>query len=200
MANLGNDQNRLGELMVKANLITPQQLKKALQTQELDGGRLGEILEKLNLVNEETLTNFIAKQQGLKVINPAQIVWPDTLIKKIPKSLIEKHTFLPLAKHDDILVIAIPDPTDFNAIEEIQLAIDMRIEIVLAYRSALKKAIREVFGETAKDTLSNSVSAYDFDGSSPETVKALIDILMKKKIITGEELAEKINKQKKPNL
>lgn len=195
MENIRDNQNRMGDLLVKAKLITPQQLKKALQYQELNLGRLGEILVKLEFIKEEALTDFIAKQQGVKVINPEEVVWPENLIKKIPKSLIEKHTFLPLSKHEDRLIVAISDPTDYDAIEEIQLAMDMRIDVVVAYRSALKKAIERIFGRTPKD--SPSGSANTFDGSSPATINALINILLEKKIITGEELSEKINNLKK---
>lgn len=202
-----NEKNRLGEMLVKANLISSQQLKVALKYQQDKGGRLGEIVEKLGFIKEESLADFMAHQQGLKLIDPSNIVWPESLIKKIPQSLIKKHTFLPLAKHEDVLTIVIADPTDFDAIEEIQLFTDMRVEVVLAYRSVLKKAIEKILStqtlsfkenETTKSSESKiSEDAKKIEGNIESKLDALIQVLISKNIVNKEELNKKITELNK---
>lgn len=201
-----DEQNRFGEMLVKAKLLSPQQLKDALKYQQVKGGRLGEITTKLGFISEEDLADFIAQKQGLKIIDPSNIVWPETLIKKIPKSLIEKHTFLPLSKHEDVLTIVIADPTDFDALEEIQLFMDMRVEVVLAHRSVLKKAIEKIFGSpafaVAKEESKPAEAKAPAETGKPKTeqeikLDALIQILVSKNIISKEDLNKKITELNK---
>lgn len=200
MTKPSNEQERLGEMLVKAKLISPQQLKDTLKYQQTKGGRFGEIIEKLGFITEQALTDFIAHKQGLKVIDTGNIVWPEALVKRIPKSLIEKHTFLPLSKHEDVLTIVIADSTDFDAIEEIQLFTDMRVEVVLAYRSVIKKAIDKIFSAfpSTEDETTKSPEAKMLEevkaikGNSETKINALIQVLISKNIINKEELNKKI--------
>lgn len=189
--------NRLGDMLVDAGMITVQQLSKALEYQKANGGVLGHIIEDLGLVKEDILVDFLAKQQGIRIIEPAKVVWPVGLIKKIPRSLIEKYTFLPMHKKDDILTIAISDPTDYEAIEEIQLLTDMRVEVVLAHRSALKKSIQDIFKDeieqeqATKKIAEKKLLVKKESGRLEAKLDALIGILVSKKIISKEDLEDK---------
>jgi type IV pilus assembly protein PilB len=195
--------NRLGEMLLNAKMISAQQLKKALEYQQNTGGRLGEIIEKLGFIKEETLVEFIAQQQELKIVDPQAVVWPEGLIKKIPQSLIEKYTFLPMTKHEDILTIAISDPTDYEAIEEIQLFTNMRVEVVLAHRSALKKIITTMFDKPKPGSTTKEELIKDLESTGPIpaikegenhglVLEALVKLLVSKQVISADELAKKI--------
>lgn len=175
------DKLRLGEMLLEANLITEAQLKTALTTQKSTGQRLGEVIENLGYVDETTLINFVAQQQELSIVNLAEMVLPLVLIKKIPRPLIEKYCFLPVGLKDDVLTVAMSDPTDYEAIEEIQLVGNWRVEVVLAPRSVIKQKIAEVF--------SQELSAESIN----QKIDVLIQILIEKELITEKEINERLN-------
>ncbi|HEY3227018.1 MAG TPA: hypothetical protein VGK61_08510 [Planctomycetota bacterium] len=140
-----DDKTRLGRLLVESNLISDEQLKMALDFQKSVGGNLGAIVVKLGFIEDHRLVDFIAKDQGLPVITLDDIVLPQNLVRRLPRKLIEKHQVLPIHYKDNVLTVATADPYDYEAIEEIQLAQDSKIEINLAPRSAIQKHISELF-------------------------------------------------------
>jgi len=198
-------RSRLGEMLVEANLISAEQLNTALEYQKKTGGRLGEVIEKLGFVQESIMVDFIARQQDLEIVKLDEIFLPENLIKKIPQNLIEKYTFLPIGKHGDILTIALSDPTDYEAIEEIQLYTNLRVEVVLAPRSGLRRTIDRLFHKEAvaksKEELLKELEAKPAGkstgkdsadpGGEPNRIDALIGLLIEKNIITSEELNKK---------
>jgi type II secretion system (T2SS) protein E len=139
------DKARLGRLLVESNLITEEQLRMATDFQKSVGGNLGAIVVKLGFIEDHRLTQFIAKDQGLTVITLDDIILPHNLVRRLPRKLIEKHQVIPIHYKDNVLTVATADPYDYEAIEEIQLAQDSRIEINLAPRSAIQKCISELF-------------------------------------------------------
>src|SRR5207245_636794 len=135
------------------------------------GGKLGAIIVKLGFIEDQTLINFIARQQGIPVVNLEELVIPENLVKRVPRKLIEKHHIVPIRFHDGVLTIATSDPYDYEAIEEIQLAVDYRVEMNLAGRSQILKSIHEIFNreeapppvkEKSKEQLLK-----DFEGGRP---------------------------------
>ena len=207
---------KLGEMLVNANLLSREQLKTALEYQKTTGGRLGEIIEKLGFVSEDIMVDFVGRQQGLEIVNLPEMILPDALIKKMPQHLMEKYTFLPVGKKDDILTIAISDPTDYEAIEDIQMFTNLRVEVVLARRSAIKQVLGQVFHKADKAGKSKEELIKDLETkpaaeaaattagvslkTSAEIVNALnglIKLLVSKNIIKEDELSQKINELKK---
>ncbi len=139
------ERDRLGKLLVDAKLITGEQLQMAIDFQKAVGGKLGAIIVKLGFIEDRTLLQFIARQAGIPVVNLDELVLPENLVKRIPRKLIEKHHVLPIQYKDGVLTVAMSDPYDFEAIEELQLAQDARIEIHLAPRTAIQKNIAQLF-------------------------------------------------------
>ncbi len=197
---------RLGAMLVKEKLLTPEQLKMAMDFQKEVGGKLGAIIVKLGFVEDSTLVNFIARQQGLEVVELEELILPENLVRKIPRKLIDKHTVVPIQFHRHTLTIATSDPFDYEAIEELQLALtDTKIEMKLAPRSQILKSIREHFareasGETpvkekTKDELLRELEEEEKPASdriSPLQLReALIPLLIEKGLITREELVRK---------
>lgn len=175
---------KLGEMLLEAKLITPEQLKNALAAQESTGQRLGAVIENLGYVDEATMINFIAQQQGLRIVNLEEMILPMGLIQKIPRALIEKYCLVPISLKDDVLTIVMSDPTDYEAIEEIQLVGNWRVEIALAPRSSIKKTIEDVFSRGKR-------------GASIELINKKLDTLIQlfidKKLITQKELDKKLS-------
>ncbi len=193
-------------MLVESNLLTPEQLKMAMDFQKSVGGKLGAIIVKLGFIEDQTLTSFIARQQGIPVVNLEELVLPETLVKKIPRKLIEKHHVVPIRFHDGVLTIATSDPFDYEAIEEVQLAVDNRIEMHLASRTQILRSIHGFFykeeeasppvQEKSKDQLLRDLEAGDRKGAGEkptreQLLEALIPLLVEKGVITETELARK---------
>lgn len=197
---------RLGTMLVKAGLLNPEQLKIAVKFQKEVGGKLGAIIVKLGFLEDHTLTDFIAKQQGLPVVNLEELVLPENLVRRIPKKLIEKHHVVPIESHRNSLTIATSDPFDYEAIEELQLTLtDVKIEIKLAPRSQILKVIADFFEkkegedttvrEKTKDELLRELEEEDKPAGDRVTMlqlrEALMPLLIEKGIITREDLIRK---------
>lgn len=198
------DRLKLGRMLTEAKLLTEEQLKKAVEFQKEVGGKLGAIIVKLGFVSDEVLTGFLAKQQGLPIVNLTELVLPWNLVKRVPRSLIEKHQVLPIAFKDGVLTLAISDPFDYDAIEEIQLATNYRIEIHLASREQIKKAISDVLyqePEKTKEEILKDLEEGDRKAGAPalsvaRIQKALVALLVEKKVITERELHDKARQMK----
>ena len=187
-------------MLVESNLLTQEQLKMAIDFQKSVGGKLGAIIVKLGFIEDQTLTNFIARQQGIAVVNLDELVIPENLVKRVPRKLIEKHHIVPIRFHDGVLTIATSDPFDYEATEELQLAVDYRIEIHLAPRSQILKAIHEIFNreesvppvkEKSKEQLLKDLSAGSDRFTPAQLQEALVPLLLQKGIITEDELQRK---------
>jgi type IV pilus assembly protein PilB len=187
-------------MLVESGLLTEEQLKMGMDFQKSVGGKLGAIIVKLGFIEDQTLTNFIARQQGLPVVNLDELVLPENLVKRIPPKLIEKHHVLPVRYHDGVLTIATSDPFDYEALEEIQLAVDYRIEMHLAPRSQILRSIHELFyreetappvPEKSKDQLLKDLDSGGEKPSPQQMLDALVPLLVQKGVITEDELARK---------
>lgn len=207
------ERAKLGKMLVDAKLISDSQLQKALAFQKAQGGKLGDVIVNLGFVNERTLVGFIAKQQGLPVVDLEELIIPDKLVKKIGRNLIERQDIVPIGLKNSVLTIATSDPFDFDALEELQFLQDWRIEINLAPKSAISKCIDELFGRkksadaptqiiseipvsVTKDTQPYSKDATNNLFNDSEVQKALIPLLIEKGVITEAELRRKATELK----
>src|SRR5262245_49754953 len=195
-----DDKLRLGKMLVESNLLTDEQLKMAMDFQKSVGGKLGAIIVKLGFIEDQTLTNFIARQQGIPVVNLDELVIPEVLVKRVPRKLIEKHHVVPIRYHDGVLTVATSDPFDYEAIEELQLAVDYRIEMHLAPRTQILRSIHEIFyreeaaspvKEKSKDQLLKELDSGGERPSAAHLQEALIPLLIEKGVITEAELIRK---------
>ena len=198
------DKLSLGKMLTNAKLITEEQLKMAIDFQQSVGGKLGAIIVKLGFIEDSALTKFIAKQQGMTVVDLDELVLPENLVKRVPKKMIEKHHVIPIRFHDGILTIATSDPFDYEAVEELQLVVDSRIEMQLASRTQILRAIRNLFDpdsdyrgveEKTKEQLLKDLEAGEANKMSPAKLQAaLIPLLIDKGVISESELNQKARK------
>jgi len=110
-----DEKVQLGQMLEESGLLNPEQLKMAMDFQKSVGGKLGAIIVKLGFIEDLTLTNFIARQQGIPVMNLDELVIPENLFKKIPRKMIDKHHVVPIRFHDGVLTVATSDPYDYEA-------------------------------------------------------------------------------------
>jgi len=143
--------NRLGEILVKNNLIARDQLNKALEEQKLSGGqaRLGSILIKQNLISEQNLTSFLSKQFGVPTVNLADYEIDAAVIKLIPPEVVQKYQLVPVNRAGATLIVAVSDPSNLFAIEDIKFMTGYNVEMVVASESAIKATIDKHYDQSA---------------------------------------------------
>ena len=145
---------KLGELLVRNNTISNQQLAKALEDQKASGGRLGESLIKLGFIKELDLVRFLSKQYGMPSVNLTEIAIHPEVIKIIPTDVAIKYQVIPVSLRDTTLIVAMVDPSNIFAIDDIKFLTGYRIEALVAPESSMKQALDMHYGTTkGLDTL-----------------------------------------------
>ncbi len=135
--------SRLGEMLVKSKLITEDQLKKALAQQSTAGGRLGSNLVKLGFLTEEDITSFLSKQYGVPSINLAHFEIDQSVIKLVPAEIAQKHMVIPINRKGSVLTVAMADPSNIFAIDDIKFLSGFKVEPVVAAETSIKNAINK---------------------------------------------------------
>jgi len=143
--------SRLGELLVRNNLITKEQLSKALDEQKEAGshGRLGSILIKNGLISEPDLTSFLSKQYGVPSINLNDFEVDPAVIKTIPVEIAQKYQIIPVNRAGSTLIIAMSDPSNIFAIDDIKFMTGYNVEVVVASETAIKASIDKFYDQSA---------------------------------------------------
>jgi type IV pilus assembly protein PilB len=142
---MADDSSRLGELLVKEDLITPLQLKKAMDSQRSRGGRLGHELTKLGYIDENELTSFLSKQYGVPSINLGDIELDPDVLKLLPKEVVTRHQVIPVNKSGNTLIVAMADPSNIFAVDDIKFITKFHIEVVVASEQAIADAIDKYY-------------------------------------------------------
>jgi type IV pilus assembly protein PilB len=140
---------RLGELLTKANLITQDQLKEALRVQKETAGKLGETLIKLGYVSEEDITECLSQQFGVPSINLMHFEIDASVIKLISGDVARKYNILPVNKTGATITIAMADPTNVFAMDDIKFMTGYNVEPVVASELGIKAAIDNYYGTTS---------------------------------------------------
>ncbi len=139
---------KLGELLTKAKLISPQQLERALEEQKQAGGRVGEHLVRLGFVTEEDILDCLSQQYGVPSINLRHFDIDESIIRLIPADVARKYQFIPVSKTGATLTVAMSDPTNVFAMDDITFITGYRVEPVVASEEALREAIDKYYGTT----------------------------------------------------
>ena len=166
---------RIGELLLKEKRITPEQLQEALNYQRQNGGKLGFNLIKLGYVKDEEITALLSKQYGVPSIALGQFEIDPGVIKLIPAETAQKYQIVPLSRAGATLTIAMTDPTNVFAMDDIKFMTGYNVEPVVASETAVIEAIRTYYGKAAAAAASGQGGA----ASALEVAsKAIEDISM----------------------
>jgi type IV pilus assembly protein PilB len=136
---------RIGELLLKEKRITPAQLQEALNYQKTNGGKLGFNLVKLGIVKDEEITSLLSKQYGVPSINLTQFEIDANVIKLIPAETAHKYQIVPLSRSGATLTIAMIDPTNVFAMDDIKFMTGYNVEPVVASDPAGADAISRYY-------------------------------------------------------
>jgi type IV pilus assembly protein PilB len=138
---------RLGDLLVKEKVITPEQLEQAVKTQKDGGGkeRLGSVLVRLGMLSDEDVTNFLSRQYGVPAINLQYFEIDPAVVKLIPQETAKRYQILPLSRVGSALTIAMVDPTNVFAMDDIKFMTGFNIEPVVASEAAIMEGIEKAY-------------------------------------------------------
>jgi type IV pilus assembly protein PilB len=138
--------DRMGELLVKRNFITPDQLKKATDEQKFKGGRLESILVKLGFIKEDDLLSFLSAQYRVPSVKLSKIEINPNVIKLIPASKAKNNLLIPVQRVGPKLTLAMADPSNIIAIDEIKFMTSFNVEPVVASETEIVEAIKKYYG------------------------------------------------------
>lgn len=168
---------RLGELLIRAGMLKPQDLERALNEQKIRGGKLGSNLVRLGLVSEEKLIAFLSKQFGVPPINLAEIP-PEPEIRVIlPLSIVERHQAVPLRKEGSTLLVAMSDPSNHFALDDIRFHTGLNIKPFVASEASIKTVIDHYYDDSSQiDSLLSDFKDEEVELVDEETQESVIEL------------------------
>jgi type IV pilus assembly protein PilB len=159
---------RIGELLLKEKRITPDQLQQALNNQKAGGGKLGYNLVKMGFVKDEEITALLSKQYGVPSINLAQFDIDAAVVKLIPADTAHKYQIVPLSRSGATLTIAMTDPTNVFAMDDIKFMTGYNVEPVVASETAVTEAIQRYYPSSTAGKGGSSMAVTAPGGSTLE--------------------------------
>src|SRR5437016_10108220 len=157
---------RIGELLLKEKKITPDQLQQALAAQKANGGKLGYNLVKMGFVKDEEITALLSKQYGVPSINLAQFQIDPAVVKLVPPETAQKYQIIPLSRSGAALTIAMTDPTNVFAMDDIKFMTGYNVEPVVASETAVMDSITRYYA-LSKAAAATAAAGGSRSGSSP---------------------------------
>ncbi len=140
---------RIGEMLVSAGLINEEQLKEVLRKQKEEGGKLGSLLVRCGYIEEEDLTAHLSQQYGVPAINLGSFEIDESIFKLIPSETARKYELIPINRTGATLTIAMVDPTNVFAMDDIKFMTGYNVEPVIASEVAILEAIEHYYQSTS---------------------------------------------------
>jgi type IV pilus assembly protein PilB len=159
---------RLGDLLVKEKVITPEQLEQATKLQKESHSRLASALVKLGFLSDEDVTNFLSRQYGVPAINLSYFEIDPAVVKLIPFETAKRYQILPLSRVGASLTIAMVDPTNVFAMDDIKFMTGFNIEPVVASESSILTGIDKAYGTSKEEELEQVMQSMNDAGEGAD--------------------------------
>ena len=156
---------KLGEILVRENLISPQHLRQALDYQREHGGRLGFNLVKLGLVSDDTITAILSRQYGIPSVNLELFDIDDSVLRLIPQEVAQKYSVLPLSRVGATLTLAMVDPTNVFAMDDIKFMTGLNVEPVVVAEASVQQAISKYYSTSREIELASVTPDFGANGN-----------------------------------
>jgi type IV pilus assembly protein PilB len=155
---------KLGELLLKENMVTPQRLQEAVDHQKMTGGPLRKALVALGILKDEEITGLLSRQFRVSSIDLAQFEIDPADIKCIPAETARRYSVLPLSRVAKTLRLAMADPTNVFAIDDVKFMTGYNVEPVVASEAALEEALDRYYGPSRAPGTANQAAPTDHRG------------------------------------
>lgn len=175
---------KLGEILVRENLISPQHLREALDYQREHGGRLGLNLVKLGLISDDMITAVLSRQYGIPSVNLDLFNIDSSVLSLIPQEVAQKHSVLPLSRVGATLTLAMVDPTNVFAMDDVKFMTGLNVEPVVVAEGSVQLAIAKYYGSsreielasTPAEDVSHTAAAKNSNGNGAITHADLVSL------------------------
>ena len=172
---------RLGDLLVKERVLTAPQLDEAVAYQKRHGGRLGSCLVKMGFCSEDEVAHCLSRQYGVPALNLEEFEVDRAVLKLVPQETAERYQIVPLSRNGVSLTLAMADPTDLNALHNVEFMTGLNVEPVVASESQVLAAIARSYGgdSVTGDQLQQvmeSLEAQDAAAVEVEEMQAELDL------------------------
>jgi type IV pilus assembly protein PilB len=137
--------SRLGELLVREQLISSEQLQKAQDVSRKSGERLGLALVKSGALSDEELTHFLSRQYGVPAVNLAEFEILPEVIALVPSDVARKHRVIPMSRAEGVLIVATADPSNLVALDDLKFLTTYNIEVVVASEASIAEALTRYY-------------------------------------------------------
>ncbi len=151
---------RLGDLLVNEGLISQEQLHRALSEQKGSNEKLGTILVRLGIINEDQLIGFLSRQYGIPSITLSQLDIDSDVVKLVPAQIARKYEVLPVKRTGNALTLAMADPTNVFALDDVAFMTNLQVLPVVASQGAIRQAIERIY-EPQASALSEVITAME---------------------------------------
>jgi type IV pilus assembly protein PilB len=171
---------RLGDLLVNDGLLSPEQLASALAEQRTTTEKLGSILVRMNLIQEDQLVGFLSRQYGIPSITLTQLDIDAEVVSLVPARIARKYEVLPVKRSGNSLTLAMADPTNVFAIDDVAFMTNLQVLPVVASQNALRLTIERCY-DSQTTALSDLIAEIDGEVGQVEVVEgeegdALLDV------------------------
>ncbi len=160
---------RIGDLLVERGLITKEQLAAALQKQTAAGKKLGQVLIDEGLITEDDLIDVISSRLGIPKISLESLVIDPTIVELVPLSVARKHQLIPIFRIGSSLTVAMVDPLDIIALDELKYITNLKIKRVIATASTISEAIEQYY--SVKDSMAEVIRDMEDEDIGPVDLK-----------------------------
>jgi len=173
---------QMGDILIKEDVINLDQLKTAIQEQRETGKRLGETLLNLGYIDEHQLVAYLSKQYGVPAINLDQFDIAHEILKSVTRETAIKHKLIPISKSGSTLVVAMSDPSNIFAVDDLKFATGNNIEVVVTSERSIRNAIERFYG--SQQEWEDAQKARESNAAVDRLLGDLDDFLIE---ISGEE-------------
>jgi type IV pilus assembly protein PilB len=153
--------DRIGELLVRQKLISLQQLRKAQEEQRREGTSLGFALAKMGFVSDKQITEFLSQQYRVQAVDLREYEIDPEVLKLIPHDMCERHRILPVSRAGASLIVAMADPSNLNAIDDIKFTTGYNVEPVVASEAAIMEAIDRYYNQETNISYDEIMEGFD---------------------------------------
>jgi type IV pilus assembly protein PilB len=148
MRSTGSLKKKLGDVLVEVGILTREQLDNALEVQRTRGGKLGDILKELKFCSEDVLLAFLGRQCGVSYVSLSEYgEIPPHVISLVPESMAREHRLIPLRREDESLTVAMSDPLNVFATDDLETLTRLRVKVVVASEGEIQRAVEKYYGK-----------------------------------------------------
>ena len=192
----GRKKIRIGDLLVEAGAITQEELDMALEKQKEEGGRLGNVIMEMGFISQELLITVLTAQMGIDYCEIKAVKIEDDILELVPEAMVQKYRVVPIGydeNNPNILKIAMVDPMDLNAIDDISISTGLQVEPLFSMEDDINEVIGKYYGNTQameaaeqyrKEMLAGGLTTADEEAMNEDIEDSPI-VLLVKQIIEG---------------